>query len=336
MNYLKLLSVLPQLSGIRTAVILDGEHQGHRMVFSDTMVVISCQPENSPLMGWLPLLTMIPESCTLSLGGQKIFLERLESQPELVICGGGHVARALIPMAKQMGFAVTDIEDREEFAKSAEEAGADRVICEDFTKALSEHPGGGSCYFVILTREHLFDQKCLEQILPKDWAYVGMLGSQSRTEMVRKRMLQKGFSPALVEQVHAPIGLDIGAETPEEIALSVMAEVVSVRRKGGQCGCYAKELLDGGKEGGAVLVTIVAKEGSTPRGVGTKFLVTAQGQTGTIGGGLMEAQVAEAARELLAGDEKCRLAEFDVNLRADEDTVVRSGTVTVLLERLEG
>ena len=197
MNYLNLLSVLPQLSGIRSAVILDGALQGHRMVFSDAMVTISCQPENSPLTGWLPLLTMIPESCTLSLGGQRIFLERLENRPELVICGGGHVARALIPMAKQMGFTVTDIEDREEFADSAREAGADRVICEDFTKALSELPGSGSTYFVILTREHLFDQKCLEQILPKEWAYVGMLGSHSRAEMVKKRMAQKGFSPAL-------------------------------------------------------------------------------------------------------------------------------------------
>ncbi len=334
MNYLKLLSVLPQLNGIRTAVVLDGEAKGHRMVFSQTMVVIHCQPEDSPLRGWLPLLTMIPESCVLNMGGEKIFLEVLENQPEMVICGGGHVAKALIPMAKQMGFAVTDIEDREEFAKSAQDAGADRVICEDFTKALAELPGGGSCYFVILTREHLFDQKCLEQILPKEWAYVGMLGSQSRTEMVRKRMIQKGVSPALVEQVHAPIGMDIGAETPEEIALSVMAEVVSVRRKSAQSGCYSKSLLEAGKEGSAVLATIVAKTGSTPRGVGTKFLVTKEGQTGTIGGGLMEAQTAELARELLLSEEQCRVADFDVKLRVDEETVITSGTVTVLLEKM--
>jgi len=179
MNYLKLLSLLPQRQGIRTAVITEGPHLGHRIIFSEAMVVISCQPKDSPLAGWLPLLAMIPESCSLSLGGEKVYLELLEGQPELVLCGGGHVAQALIPMADRLGFFVTVLEDREEFADRAREAGAHRVLTGDFTQLLAQHPGGNQVYYAILTREHLFDQKCLEQILPKQWAYAGMLGSHS-------------------------------------------------------------------------------------------------------------------------------------------------------------
>jgi len=336
MNYLKLLSLLPQRQGIRTAVITEGPHLGHRIIFSEAMVVISCQPKDSPLAGWLPLLAMIPESCSLSLGGEKVYLELLEGQPELVLCGGGHVAQALIPMADRLGFFVTVLEDREEFADRAREAGAHRVLTGDFTQLLAQHPGGNQVYYAILTREHLFDQKCLEQILPKQWAYAGMLGSHSRAEMVKKRMAQKGFSPAVIQRVHAPIGLVIGAQTPEEIALAILAQMVSVRRQSGQSGGYPEQLLARGGEGEAILATIVAVSGSVPRGEGTKFLVTREGQLGTIGGGAMEAEAAALCRTMLETGEHCRQERLEVTLRLDEQTTVTSGSVKLLLERMEG
>lgn len=334
MNYLKSIAALPQLRGIKTAVALEGANQGHRIIFAPGFL-LDAQPKTTPLAASLPVLSVIPETCTLSLGGSRVFVEVLDSQPELVICGAGHVALALIPMAKKLGFQVTVAEDREEFAQGAEDAGADPVYCMPFQEALGRIPGGENTYFVILTREHLYDQKCLEQILPKTWAYVGMMGSKGRTELVRKRMAQKGFDPARIDAVHAPIGLDIGAQTPEEIALSILAQIVSVYRKSQRGGCYSKELLEQGKKGNQVLATLVAKEGSAPRGLGTKLLISAAGQTGTIGGGLLEAQVVEKARAMLEAGEPVALAQMGLTPAQTEDTMACGGLVTVLLERLD-
>lgn len=333
MNYLKRIAALPQLRGIRTAVILDGPERGQRVIYAPGLL-LDAQPKGTALAASLPVLSLIPETCVLTLGEHQVFVEVLESQPQLVICGAGHVALALIPLARRLGFAVTVAEDREEFAQQAEDAGADPVYCMPFQEALGRIPGGEGTYFVILTREHLYDQKCLEQILPKEWAYVGMMGSRGRTELVRQRMAQKGFDPERIAAIHAPIGLDIGAQTPEEIALSIMAQVVSVYRKSQRGGCYSKELLEAGGTGEGILATIVAKEGSAPRGLGTKLLVTAQGQTGTIGGGLLEAQVIAAARQMLAAGEETRLDSFGLTPAQTQDTMACGGQVTVLLERL--
>ena len=335
MNYLKSIAALPQLRGIRTAVILDGPNQGHRISFTDGLV-LDARPKDTPLANSLPVLSFIPETCTLSLGGNQVFVEVLDSPPELVICGAGHVALALIPMAKRLGFQVSVAEDREEFAQAAEDAGADPVYCMPFEEALGRISGGENTYFVVLTREHLYDQKCLEAILPKEWAYVGMMGSKGRTELVRKRMAQKGFPQEKLDAVCAPIGLDIGAQTPEEIALSIMAQVISYYRKSQRGGCYSKELLEAAKAEGQILATIVAKKGSAPRGLGTKLLVSREGQTGTIGGGLLEAQVLTRAREMLEAGDAVRLVTLGLTPAQTQDTMACGGLVTVLLERLDG
>lgn len=335
MNYLSAIAALPQFRGIRTAVILDGPNQGHRIIFTDGLV-LDARPKDTPLAASLPVLSMIPETCTLSLGGNQVFVEVLDSPPELVICGAGHVALALIPMAKRLGFQVTVAEDREEFAQAAEDAGADPVYCMPFEEALGRIPGGENTYFVVLTREHLYDQKCLEAILPKEWAYVGMMGSKGRTELVRKRMAQKGFPQEKLDAVCAPIGLDIGAQTPEEIALSIMAQVIACYRKSQRGGCYSKELLEAAGAGEQILATIVAKEGSAPRGIGTKLLVSREGQTGTIGGGLLEAQVIAEAWEMLRAGDGVRLVTLGLTPAQTQDTMACGGRVTVLLERLDG
>ena len=335
MNYLKSIAALPQLRGIRTAVILDGPNQGHRIIFAPGLV-LDARPKDTPLANSLPVLSFIPETCTLSLGGNQVFVEVLDSPPELVICGAGHVALALIPMAKRLGFQVSVAEDREEFAQAAEDAGADPVYCMPFEEALGRISGGENTYFVVLTREHLYDQKCLEAILPKKWAYVGMMGSKGRTELVRKRMAQKGFPQEKLDAVCAPIGLDIGAQTPEEIALSIMAQVISYYRKSQRGGCYSKELLEAAKAEGQILATIVAKKGSAPRGLGTKLLVSREGQTGTIGGGLLEAQVLTQAREMLGLGDAVRLVTLGLTPAQTQDTMACGGLVTVLLERLDG
>ena len=333
MNYVRQLASLPERRGIRTAVVLEGDCQGHRLIFAPGFP-LGCEPKNSPLLASLPLLGIIPETCTLSLSGQRIFLEVLGDTPRLVLCGAGHVSLALIQMAKLLELPVTVLEDREEYAQRAREAGADEVVCKPFEEALDELPGSMDTYFIIVTREHLYDRKCLERILPKDWAYLGMMGSAKRVELVRRQMLAAGADPERLARLHAPIGLNIGAETPQEIALSILSEVVQARRQGQHASGYSGALLRAAAEGG-VLAVIVSKEGSAPRGIGTKMLLTPDGQTGTIGGGLLEADILRAGREMLAGTERFRLARFALTPERTEETMACGGSVEVFLERLE-
>ena len=221
--------------------------------------------------------------------GQQVFLERVNRTPRLVVCGGGHVSVPIIQMGKMLGFYVTALEDRPKFADCERRAGADEVICLPFAEGLDEIEGDRDCWFVVVTRGHRYDTLCLEKILKKSFAYVGMMGSKRRTTLVKDQLEEKGFARSLVDTVHTPIGLEIGAETPEEIAVSVMAQIIQVKNTGTRGEGYSKELLEAlADQGGRkkVLATIISRKGSAPRSVGTKMLVYEDGTAiGTIGGG---------------------------------------------------
>ena len=103
------------------------------------------------------------------------------------------------------------------------------MFCGDYAELLRQMPGSRDHYFVCMTRGHRFDQECLLEIFKKSHAYIGMMGSKKRSFLVKKDLVEAGFAPELVESLHAPIGLPIGAQTPAEIALSVMSEIVKVR-----------------------------------------------------------------------------------------------------------
>ena len=149
-------------------------------------------------------------------------------------------------------------------------------------------------YAVIVTRGHRYDEDCLYGLLSMErekglaFAYIGMMGSRRRTAMVREHMAELGIDRAQLDRVHAPIGLPIGAETPEEIAVSVFGEIIQVKSGKGLSEGYSGELLAAvpggcGSESGtqqAVLATIIARQGSAPRSVGTKMLVRADGDNG--------------------------------------------------------
>ena len=167
--------------------------------------------------------------------GTRIFLDRIPGVPELVICGAGHVSLCLIRQGTMLGYDMTVIEDREEFAEAARNAGARRVICKPFTEALDELGEDAGTAYVIMTREHSHDVECLRRILQKPYAYAGMMGSRSRAEEVRRQMLEEGFDVQKVAQLHMPIGLKISSRTPEEIAVSVTAELIAVLNAAEAC-----------------------------------------------------------------------------------------------------
>ena len=271
----------------------------------------------------------------------RIYRERIGRTPKMIICGAGHVSMPIIRMGKMLGFTVTVIEDRPKFADHARAAGADQVLCEPFADGLSKIRGDSDSWFIIVTRGHRYDAECLEAILRKPYAYVGMMGSRRRVAIVKDQLEAKGVCREALDGVHTPIGLKIGAETPEEIAVSVMAEIIQVKNAGSAKGGYSPELLDAvldpddSRE--KVLATIISRKGSAPRSVGTKMLIRADGTTvDTIGGGCIESEVIQKALLMMrAENEGFRLCTVDMTSDAAEDEgMVCGGVVEVMLEKV--
>lgn len=285
-------------------------------------------------------ISKIQENGIFEIGGVKVFCEILGRQKKMVICGGGHVSIAIIYLAKMTGFHITVLEDRPKFADNARRAEADEVICDTFEQGLAQIPGDPDTFFIIVTRGHVYDQICLEQIVKKPHAYIGMMGSRRRVAQVKRTALERGADPEVIENLHSPIGLNIGAETPEEIAVSVLGEIIEVKNKENRSSIYSEEILDEilyGEHGKKVLATIIARQGSAPRSVGTKMLVLPDGRCiDTIGGGCVEANIVSKALLILRECTKApQIVHVDMTgADAEEEGMVCGGKVKVLLEEI--
>lgn len=163
--------------------------------------------------------------------GCRVFLDPHLPPAKLLICGAGHIALPLARFGVELGYEVTVIDDRDDFASPARFPGC-QAIADEFVPALSRYVFGPTTYAVVITRGHTHDVDCLREILKKKTAYVGLIGSRRRTGFVKKDLAAMGADPARIEEIFTPIGLAIGGETPAEIALSIMAEITAVRRKG--------------------------------------------------------------------------------------------------------
>ncbi len=167
-----------------------------------------------------------------SVPSYQLMLEVHEAPATLLIVGGGHIGKALAALGDLCGFSVAVLDDRPDYAKPERFPEADRVICADFVAALRDFPVDAGTYVVCVTRGHKHDEASLGQVVGSPAAYVGMIGSRRRVGAVLRHLIDEGADREAVARVHTPIGLDIGAETPEEIAISIMAEIVQVRRGG--------------------------------------------------------------------------------------------------------
>jgi xanthine dehydrogenase accessory factor len=164
-------------------------------------------------------------------GTLDIFLEPVLPAALLYIFGAGHVAHSLYRTAQDAGFDVMVIDDRETYANRERFPKAQEVISEDFEQAMARLNISESAYIVIVTRGHRDDMRVLRWAVGTKARYVGMIGSKRKTIAIFRELRREGLSAKLFERVHAPIGLDIGAVTPEEIAISITAELIAVRRK---------------------------------------------------------------------------------------------------------
>jgi xanthine dehydrogenase accessory factor len=162
----------------------------------------------------------------------QVLLEVVEAPATLLVVGAGHIGRSLTRIGAEAGFSVTVLDDRPEFASADLLPEADKVICADFEDTLGSYPISSNTYVVMVTRGHKQDELSLRVTVTSPAAYVGMIGSRRRTAAVLQHLLEDGIPKEALDRVHTPIGLDIGAETPGEIAVSIIAEAIMVRRGG--------------------------------------------------------------------------------------------------------
>ena len=165
--------------------------------------------------------------------GLLVFFDLPAQSAQLIICGAGHIAVPLARYARDTGFAVTVIDDREDFASPERFPGCE-VVARDFMPALADMAFGPSAYVVVITRGHEHDADCLSEVLKYDTGYVGLIGSRRRVSFVLEMLGKQGIPKKRLAAVFTPIGIPIGAESPEEIAFSIIAELICVRRKGPQ------------------------------------------------------------------------------------------------------
>lgn len=215
------------------------------------------------------------------------------TQPDLIICGGGHVSRELVKMASCLDFRIKVIDDREEFANRERFPLANEVICDSFEHL--ENYLENNAYYVVVSREHKDDFTCVKTILQHPYQYLGMIGSKGKVQKNFENLRKAGATEEQIATIHAPIGLKIGAVTPAEIAISILAEIIQEKNKK-QISSVSRELLDTKDHG--VLCIIIEKTGSSPRGVGSMMFVAENKVIDSIGGGAVEYAAIRQAQDV--------------------------------------
>lgn len=164
-------------------------------------------------------------------GGLRIFLEPILTSPVLYLFGAGHISLPLSRLGKMLGFKLIVIDDREVYANPDRFPEADEIHAREFAEVFRDLAPHSSSYIVIVTRGHLHDELVLEWAVRQTARYIGMIGSRQKIRRVYANLMERGIPPELLARVHSPIGLSIGAETPEEIAVSIAAQLVQIRRE---------------------------------------------------------------------------------------------------------
>jgi len=159
-----------------------------------------------------------------------VFLDPVFPDDKLLVLGGGYVGQAVAWHAVRLGFTVTVADDRAEFSGAGRFPPGVRALCGAYTGVVESFPFDAATYVVMVTRGHLTDLECVRAVLRKRWRYAGFIGSSRKARLLREQLSRDGFEAARIQQLHSPIGLRIGAETPDELAVSILGEIISVRR----------------------------------------------------------------------------------------------------------
>jgi xanthine dehydrogenase accessory factor len=273
--------------------------------------------------------------------GSLTVVEHYTNRPRLIILGAGHIALALTRMACLADFEIVVFDDRPSFANSERFPEADAVICDSFERLFERVQLRGTDYVVVVTRGHQHDATCLAGVLSgPEPAYTGMIGSKRRVAIVMSGLREDGYDEERIARIHSPIGLRIGAITPAEIAVSIMAEIVQVKRtERGEgfavsCDLEVVRALGSGSGEADALITIYETTGSVPIDSGAKLAMTYEGSLiGTIGGGCSEAETLQVAREVIRTG-LWRTHLVDMSDSAEGDGMVCGGEMRVIIEPL--
>ncbi|HZU13183.1 MAG TPA: XdhC/CoxI family protein [Chloroflexota bacterium] len=220
----------------RMVVLEDGETHGSLHQALDPIVIrdalASLAARRSRLRSYRATGAGRLEAVRVQEGDEDVFFDVLSRPPRLIVVGAGHIAQPLASLGSILDFDVTVLDDRAEYARSERFPEAETVLVGPYRETLAALGIDGDTYVVLVTRGHVHDQACLEEVLPTPAAYIGMIGSKRRVNTVLEHLREKGFAVERLKEVRAPVGLDLGARTPAEIALAIMAEIVQVRQGG--------------------------------------------------------------------------------------------------------
>lgn len=294
--------------------------------------------DGTDVYGDASIVTALEADAPLPCVAGDVLVERITTHPHLILCGAGHVSVYTAKVAKMVGFKVTVIDEREDFANCDRFPDADEIVNLPFDAALKtiEDP---NAYYVIVTRGHRDDRQCLETIVHKPYTYCGMIGSRSKISLVFEKMIEEGHPKERLDTVHAPIGLRIGANTPEEIAVCIVAEMIQVKNsavRGSEwddalCGAIATATEP------YAMVTLIDKKGSAPRSTGARMIVKKDGTIiSSIGGGFGEFEAAGYAKEMLENGPKVKRYTCKMNNRdAGEKGMICGGVIDILIQVVE-
>jgi len=237
----------PQVPGAKLVLLADGRAAGtvgggafERRVLEEARALAAADGAPARLV-----TVNLTRDLGMCCGGEmRVFLEKVLGPERLVIFGGGHIGRALCAAAAAAGYAVTVVDERETWAAPARFPAAERVLCEEPEAALPQLGIDAATYCVVATHSHPLDQAVVTALLATPARFVGMVGSRTKRAKFLMRLRERGLAEATLARLRTPLGVEIGAVTPEEIAVSILAELVGVRRgafaEGGEGGAEAR------------------------------------------------------------------------------------------------
>ena len=304
--YKEIYQILEETGKVKTAMVLNGNHKGEKcLIKEEHCTAFDGGQAQEFWKEYEEQLVSCQDTKVIRIDETDFFVEIYVKNPQLIILGGGHVSQPVAKIGKMLGFHVTVMDDREEFVTKERFPDADRLIQGTYEEIPEKIPVYENAYYVIVTRGHLGDSASARQILKRPYVYLGMIGSRNKVKLTREKLLREGFTEDQLDTIHAPIGLPIGGHMPAEIAVSITSEIVQEKNKYNVS--YIDEAVEKAvweKEKG-VMITIISKRGSSPRGTGSKMFLDREGRShGSIGGGNVEFQALKYAPKAQHGEIK--------------------------------
>ncbi len=168
----------------------------------------------------------------IKIGEREYYIEAYTTQPNLVLVGGGHISHAIAPIAKSLGFRIFVIDDRKEFSNNKRFPEAEKTLVSEYNNGIKKLVPNANTFIVVATRGHRHDDDAVAAALHTKASYIGLVGSKRKAVLIFEKLISRGFTEKQIKDIKSPIGIDIGARTPEEIAISIISEILSFRLGG--------------------------------------------------------------------------------------------------------